>query len=1269
MEHRGRGRGRGRGYRRGRNNYRDQQRQPAKVQPTRVIERTELPIFQHKDSILAHIAKYPIGIVEAATGSGKSTQMPQFLLERYPECTIIAAQTSKLGASEVASRVAEEMECRIGEVVGTIFKGDIKVSENTRIFFTTTDILLEHSLNDDFRWDFVIIDEVHDRSLETDLLLAVIKMRLSEGKNFKLLIMSATIQNILPSYFLSSDMKRTIEQRFEKKQRERPDMIDWGEGLYEQEEGKANPRNRINNRDAVEIFHNDARLFEIEEIYLERTLEILSVLYERMYPGTRLPELSDFSQIFVKDADTNPSEIPEILYRIACQIILCQHLKFFKAEEKPYTFLVFLPGIIEINLMNDMLIKTFADHAEELEIIMLHTNIPDEEYDLIFCEPEVGKRRVILSSNVAESSITLTDVRFIIDFGMNRETAYNNQRNSSSFDLVWAAKSNMKQRAGRVGRVANGTVFRLMTTQFFKSMLYDFVKPEIQRSSLDKIILKLKLKNIENLRDLLGNILEAPDDMEILKTEKFLIEVGALNYAKKITSLGEIYTEFPFEIRVTRLCMFGIIFGCLKQSMKIGALLSLEKGPVKNLSGLPGNMSRNHPKTFKARLIFDMNMNSDLFMMMHAYDKWYERFGRGIKHQVFQNGHRVSLKHRIPEEEMEHCNYFYLDPFILREALCQYCEIRHKFLSAGLDKRHLKVAAEDEGFTVKLCLAAAFPGKYLISNYKLRDEVSREKMMDKIGRNASTTLMIPEVPPCVVPSDIEQLISLGRDKPRKVSIVYSNALIEYESDVNPNTIKLVLWLGRYGRRYFNLAWVLMKRVTRDNANRVIMKSLVNISINELNKVPINQRREGVIADLNCETIQNGTVTDEIVFLCKPEFPFLLEFRDIASRSEVLVEDDSVNSHCYTTDLALSQKFMIVCADYTQRKSLTIGKNSTLMPFIPLLPHILSLIFCSKVEYMPNSAKDRYHSIRFLNYETTLPFDFVFTREDAVAINDIRRNIGQCLGSTHYTTDVNNHCSIKEEIISLLMKPRVPIIDELPDWRPIIKWRAAVRPNQPQSEGLGCIKLLEIEENEGLYYGADTLSEIRAAKQEYTARLERSSNNVSCSKAELVCRECGAVICGVDGIENIEVDPPVVSIKPYYGVLQTLEYDESQCNRYMEYVIENYQVNNWEVCANNHVVAWSEREDTFICESSPVVFRLPMMKIIPLKKEYWENEFYKLKMINETQMKAYRKEKEKFDMNCLICEAEFKTTQEFYVHVNSLGHKTKQKMFLEPYFSS
>lgn len=175
----------------------------------------------------------------------------------------------------------------------------------------------------------------------------------------------------------------------------------------------------------------------------------------------------------------------------------------------------------------------------------------------------------------------------------------------------------MKQRAGRAGRVADGVVFRLMPEDFFHFKLYDYAKPEIQRCSLDKLVLKLKQLNFGNLREILGRTLQPPDEAEIAKTEKYLIEMGGLDSNRKITKLGKMYAEMPFDVRGTRLCVFGLLFGCFKESLILAAILSLDRLPLQNLSNLPLHISKNHPDAYLNKLRF--GSKSDLIANLEAF--------------------------------------------------------------------------------------------------------------------------------------------------------------------------------------------------------------------------------------------------------------------------------------------------------------------------------------------------------------------------------------------------------------------------------------------------------------------------------------------------------------------------------------------------------------------------------------------------------------------------------------------------------------------------
>jgi hypothetical protein len=195
----------------------------------------------------------------------------------------------------------------------------------------------------------------------------------------------------------------------------------------------------------------------------------------------------------------------------------------------------------------------------------------------------------------------------------------------------------------------------------------------------------------------------------------------------------------------------------------------------------------------------------------------------------------------------------------------------------------------------------------------------------------------------------------------------------------------------------------------------------------------------------------------------------------------LIEDDSINFHTFETNPELASKHMIVCSEYVARKNLTFGRNTTLMPLMPLLPHILSLIFCQKVEYFANVFRERYNGIKFSNYETTLLFDYTFTSEDAKLINKIRYDISQNLGNSDHISDASHVSTIKDDIFLLLTKQRIPINRDLPDWKTIVKWDSVKIPYENQIETPVSIKLLEIHENSTLFYSETQEKEIKEEK--------------------------------------------------------------------------------------------------------------------------------------------------------------------------------------------
>ena len=176
----------------------------------------------------------------------------------------------------------------------------------------------------------------------------------------------------------------------------------------------------------------------------------------------------------------------------------------------------------------------------------------------------------------------------------------------------------MQQRAGRAGRVSEGTVYRLLTSDFYKS-LEDYPTPEMQRSCLDKIILKLKLMDISEPKAILAETIEPPSYQEICRTEEYLKSMGALNSKGKISRIGKIYADMPYDIRVTRLCIFSIMFHCVEEATICAAILSLDKMPISNFSNMRPAESLKHPLTYRQRLKFSQDSDSDLIMYMNAF--------------------------------------------------------------------------------------------------------------------------------------------------------------------------------------------------------------------------------------------------------------------------------------------------------------------------------------------------------------------------------------------------------------------------------------------------------------------------------------------------------------------------------------------------------------------------------------------------------------------------------------------------------------------------
>ena len=215
------------------------------------------------------------------------------------------------------------------------------------------------------------------------------------------------------------------------------------------------------------------------------------------------------------------------------------------------TILVFMPGLYEIMMLIDM-IEYEGEKAKDLILIPLHSSLGDEDQERAFQEPPSNKRKVIIATNIAESSITIPDVYFVIDMCLTKEIHYDPVNKNENLQLTWASKASCRQRSGRAGRVRDGFVFRMVPEDFYNNKILNYPKPEMQRCPLEKLILQIKIWNKYEPTEILGRAIQPPIIRDIGIAIKVLQETGALtidrtndSHSGEITSLGRIFVNIP----------------------------------------------------------------------------------------------------------------------------------------------------------------------------------------------------------------------------------------------------------------------------------------------------------------------------------------------------------------------------------------------------------------------------------------------------------------------------------------------------------------------------------------------------------------------------------------------------------------------------------------------------------------------------------------------------------------------------------------------------
>ncbi|XP_004523655.1 putative ATP-dependent RNA helicase DHX57 [Ceratitis capitata] len=609
--------------------------------------RRSLPAFEKMIEILDLMEQSQVIVISGETGCGKSTQVPQFILDNWlfqasklkeankmPHVEVVCTQPRRLSAIGVAERVADERTERVGQTVGYQIRLENKISSTTRLTFCTTGILLRRLTADPLlsTVSHIIVDEVHERSEESDFLLMILKDLLKQRHDLKVILMSATLNaKLFSDYFGGAPVLEIPGRTFHVEQLFLEDVLEVCDYVMECDSQYCR------------------KITKKEEEELMRELEYSDVKSEVAAPGKNIKDdkltlaqmygrYGDYSKKTCKSIYLmEPMKInPELVESVLKYIVEGEH-----NWPKEGTILLFLPGLQEIQTIHEALKDStlFGSRNGNFIVLPLHSSLSSEEQSAIFRPAPKGKRKIVLSTNIAETSITIDDCVFVVDYGLMKEKRFDANRNMESLELVWVSRANAMQRKGRAGRVMPGVCIHLFTGHRFRHNFLAQPVPEIHRVPLEQLVLRIKTLpcfSAKNTLEVLGRTLEPPTEENILSAVRRLQDVGALDETQNLTALGHHLSALPVDVRIGKLMLYGAIFQCLDSVLTIAACLS-HKSPFVS----PFNKRAEAEKRKREFAI----CNSDHLTMLLAYKKWLEVSRRNFfASRNYADEHFLSLK-------------------------------------------------------------------------------------------------------------------------------------------------------------------------------------------------------------------------------------------------------------------------------------------------------------------------------------------------------------------------------------------------------------------------------------------------------------------------------------------------------------------------------------------------------------------------------------------------------------------------------------------------
>ncbi|XP_062105694.1 DExH-box ATP-dependent RNA helicase DExH6-like isoform X2 [Humulus lupulus] len=661
-------------------------------------ERFKLPIASFKDMITTTIESHQVVLVSGETGCGKTTQVPQFLLDymwgKGEACKIVCTQPRRISAMSVAERISSERGQNIGEDIGYKIRLESKGGRHSSIVFCTNGILsrilVSNGVNTQATMGrknqeiseitHIIVDEIHERDRYSDFMLAIMRDVLPSYPHLRLILMSATLDaDRFSQYFGGCPIIRVpgftypvktyyLEDVLSILQAEGNNHLDNSILCATRIESELIEEDKLVLDDAINLaWLNDEFDPLLELVSSEGTQKVynyqhsvngltaLMVFAGKGRVGDVCMLLSFGADCHLRGKDgTTALELAEKEDQRETAAILKQHMQnslsssleekqlvdnYFAQINSEHTdvvligkllmkictdsedgaILVFLPGWDDINKTRDILLMNplFKD-TSKFNILSLHSMIPSHEQKKVFKRSPPGCRKIVLSTNIAETAITIDDVVYVIDSGRMKEKSYDPYNNVSTLQSSWVSKASARQREGRAGRCQPGICYHLYS-KIRAASLPDFQVPEIRRMPIEELCLQVKLLDSDcKIDDFLQKTLDPPVFETIRNAIIILQDIGALSPEEKLTELGAKLGSLPVHPVTCKMLFFAVLMNCLDPALTLACAADY-KDPF-TLPMLPHEKKKANDAKSKFASMY--GGHSDQLAVVAAFECW-----------------------------------------------------------------------------------------------------------------------------------------------------------------------------------------------------------------------------------------------------------------------------------------------------------------------------------------------------------------------------------------------------------------------------------------------------------------------------------------------------------------------------------------------------------------------------------------------------------------------------------------------------------------------